>query len=199
MSRTLFRTAVLAAALPVLGAALVMAAPAASATHIPPPPQCATATPFVDFDVQGSPTTITVEPVTSTQTNICLRSMDFFDLVLVVNSNVAFVEPDADLGGGQFACSATPFFEARQPVALTISYSIGGASTLCLEINGVATTLTLASLPSVTAIPSFQLWTNGDTFIDRFVFCGLAYADYVQDNSLYYQWVGCYSPTRRLI
>lgn len=202
MSRTLSRVAALAATTPFLAAAMIAVAQAASATHIPPPPSCPTATPLVDFDVSGSPTTVIVQTVSSTQTNVCLRSLGLFDLVLVVNSNVGLVEPDVDTGGGTFACAATPLFEARQPVPLRLSYSTGGANgTLCIEVNGTATTLNIAALPSITTIPSFQLWTNGGTDLDRFVLCAGPYATWVTSSasSAYYAWVDCYDSPRRVV
>lgn len=200
MSRSLSRAAALAAATPVLAGALVAVAPAASATHTTPPaPSCGAAVPVVDFDVSGSPTTVAVQPVSPTQTNICLRSIDLFDLVFVVNDNVTLGQPEVEPGGGQFECDI-PLFEARQPVPFQISFFVGGShGTLCVEVNGTATTLNVVSLPSVTAVPSFEVWTNGSRFLDRFVFCGQQYLDYVQDSSLAYEWMSCYQAKRRVL
>ncbi|HEV2891008.1 MAG TPA: hypothetical protein VGX28_11605 [Frankiaceae bacterium] len=191
------RAVTVAVLTPVLAAGLAAAAPAASATNLPP--SCSAAVPLVDFDVLGSPTTIATQAVSPTQTNVCLRSMDLFDLVLVVNGTVTLGEPEVQPGTGQFPCEM-PIFESRQPVPFSITYGVGGPTgTLCVEINGTATTLDVVGLPIVAGVPTFELWTNGDTALDRFVLCGTQYLDYLQDTSLAYQWMSCYQSTRRVL
>jgi len=206
MSRTSLRRALtLATVAPVLAAGLLAAAPAASATHtLPPPPSCAPGTELLDFSVSGSPTTLAAQSVSSTQTNVCLRSLGLADLVVVVNSTVGLGEPSVEPGGGAFTCTVTPLFVIREPIDLTISFDVAGSTgTLCIEINGTATTLNVAALPSITTIPSFEIWRNGGTLLDTVV-CWNYYLDWqlaggAYYTSEYYEYIDCYEDTQRVL
>jgi hypothetical protein len=156
MSRTLSRLLALGAAAPLLGTALVVAAPAAQAAVLP----VCTSTPVYDFNVAGTGVNRLAVDVTSTQVRICFTEPTLAG-VLVLRTTLGVTPPTVTQTTGTLPC-AQPVWDSTQPVSLHISVGADatGARSVCFSMDGDTTVVTFG-LPSVGALPGVELWRTG--------------------------------------
>lgn len=156
MSRTLSRLLAVGAAAPLLGTALVVAAPAAQAAVLP----VCTSTPVYDFTVAGSAVNRLAIDTTSTQVRICFTTASLATGVLVLHTGVGVTPPSVTPTTGTLPCSQA-VWDSTQPLSLHISLGVDlDTLSVCLSVNGDTTVVTFG-LPSVGALPGVELWRTG--------------------------------------
>jgi hypothetical protein len=194
MSRTLSRLLALGATAPLLGAAIVVAAPAAQAAVLP----TCSSTPVYDFTVAGQYVNRLAVDTTATDVRICFSAASSATGVLVVHSTVGVNPPTVTQTPGTLPC-AQPVWDSTQPVALHVSVGADASGRLvCLSLDG-QTTVVSVGLPSVGTLPGIELWRTGTDDLLDFAACLPQDVQYVTGGS-YNTWSNClYSGPTRIV
>jgi hypothetical protein len=137
-------------------------------------------------DVLGRPDTATKLWAYSAagQTTVCFLFPDYPTPVgggaVVATSGVSFAPPSVTPGTDPAACVAE-VVDIVDPTALRIAYGATG-TTVCLTVNDETTTLTFRG-PSVTQVPSVEVWRDGTGGWFDFPFCAAQVANSAAYNT----------------
>ena len=116
---------------------------------------------------------------TSTQTIVCF---DFYPTAaigggaIVLNTGVALAPPSVTVGSSPTACT-TEVVRITDPVPFRLALGAAG-TTVCFTLNSSTTTLTFGG-PSVSSVPSVEVWKDATFSWIAVAACPVQWAQYV--------------------
>jgi hypothetical protein len=202
MRKSMLRAVALVPAVPLLTASLLVSAPAAHAVSSMPTCTAAGSTVLVEFDaIELGHTRVATFSPSSTETDVCLTTDNGGALNLAFKSNAALTPPSVTTTPGAGTCTTT-IINMTAPVALALSEGTDTNSrSVCLGKDGVTTTITVASLPGVTAIPDVDVWTPAYSWTTTEIACAPQWLAYeAQPNTTTSDaWFYCYNHDHQLV